>query len=77
MIFKVLKSSIPGSEYQCSIVIDNSHNHPTNSLHATSFRPILQETKEAIFMLFDSGMTSSQAYAEFIQKLKKGLGLLK
>ena len=54
----------------CSIVLEHKHNHAVNSLQALSFKSISQETVDSITALFESGMTASQAYAEFLRDLR-------
>ena len=39
-----------------------NHNHPIDSAHALSFRPIAVETKESFFELFRKGHTASTAH---------------
>ena len=39
-----------------------NHNHPLNSAHALSFRPISQETKELFIELFRKGHTAASAH---------------
>lgn len=42
--------------------ITHNHNHPIESAHALSFRPIDPETKESFFKLFRMGHSASSAY---------------
>ncbi len=39
-----------------------NHNHPIESAHSLSFRPIVDITKEAFFELFRKGHTASSAH---------------
>lgn len=70
---KILKrdSNEQPDPFRCTINIEHKHNHPVNSLHALSFKSISEETQNDIKMLFQSGMTASQAYAEFLSEFRR------
>ena len=42
--------------------ISFNHNHPIESAHTLSFRPVSNETKQQIFEYFQKGHTASSAY---------------
>jgi len=42
--------------------VSYNHNHPIESAHSLSFRPIHQETKEFFFKLFEVGHSASSAF---------------
>lgn len=44
------------------VQITFNHNHPIDSAHVLSFRPIAPETKEIFSELFRKGHTASSAY---------------
>jgi hypothetical protein len=44
------------------IQITFNHNHPIDSAHVLSFRPIAPETKEVFFEIFRKGHTAASAY---------------
>lgn len=60
----------PNENEKCCVFIEHDHNHPVESLHALSFKEISTETANSINSLFDSGMSASQAYMEFIQNFR-------
>ena len=71
MIFKVLKPEFSlQNEYPCIVYIEKSHNHPTQSLEATSFKDLTDSVKERVNGLFEIGMSPSLAYKEFLQNLR-------
>ena len=51
--------------------MENHHNHPTQSLEATSFKDLTDLVKEKVNSLFKLGMSPSLAYKEFLQNLRK------
>ncbi len=42
--------------------VSYNHNHPIESAHSLSFRPIHQETKEFFFKHFEVGLSASSAF---------------
>ena len=58
-------------KYPCLIIFENHHNHPTQSLEATSFKDLTDLVKEKFNSLFELGMSPSLAYKEFLQNLRK------
>ncbi len=77
-----LTVSIPTKKYQLAsldypylvshpAILDATfnHNHPIQSAHALSFRPIDSQTKESFFALFRKGHSASSAYHWYETKL--------
>ena len=54
-----------------NVFIERCHNHAVNSLQALSFKMLSTEIKMEIEALFSSGLTTSQAYNEFLSKFTK------
>ena len=50
--------------YPCFVKVLFNHNHPIDSGHALSFRPISQETKEPYIQLFEDDNSASSARYE-------------
>ena len=46
-----------------------NHNHPVNSSHALTFRPINSETEEVYFQLFSNGHSAASAWHAYETKL--------
>ena len=60
---KRLSSSLPYLvSHPAVFQIQFNHNHPIQSAHTLSFRPISPETKEAFFKLFRKGHSASSAH---------------
>ena len=59
------------SNNPCVIILENYHNHPTQSLEATSFKDLTDLVKEKINSLFELGMSPSLVCKEFLQSLRK------
>ena len=58
---KRLSSSLPYLvSHPAVFQIQFNHNHPIQSAHTLSFRPISPERKEAFFKLFRKGHSASQ-----------------
>ena len=70
MTVKVLKITSDKDLLKCKINLEYIHNHPIESLHALSFKSISTETSHKINLLYESGLTPSQAYSEFIQNFR-------
>ena len=51
--------------------MENYHNHPTQSLEATSFKDLTDLVKEKINSLFELGMSLSLVCKEFLQNFRK------
>ena len=49
--------------------IEWNHNHPTNSLHALSFKDIPPAVIETIKDMFSTGLLSGAAHKEFMREL--------
>ena len=58
-------------KYPCVIILQNNHNHPTQSLEAKSFIDLTDLVKEKVNSLFELGMSPSLAYKEFLKNLRK------
>ncbi|CAG8673336.1 19484_t:CDS:2 [Gigaspora margarita] len=56
---QILKNT---DRYPCIISLNFHHNHPLKLSHVMSFRPVSNETKNALFELFDAGHNPSSAY---------------
>ena len=52
------------------VFIEHCHNHAVNSLEAFIFKMLSTEIKMETKALFFSGLTSSQAYNEFLRNLQ-------
>jgi hypothetical protein len=50
--------------------IEWNHNHPTNSLHALSFKEIPTAVIEIIKDVFSSGLLPGAAHKEFMRELR-------
>lgn len=50
--------------HPCILQVIYNHNHPIESAHALSFRPINPETKNSFFKLFQKGHSASSAYQQ-------------
>ena len=78
MSVDILKSTSINSDAQpvpfnCTIDIEHRHNHPVNSFHALSFKYLRKNARKRKIksnQLFESGMTVSQAFAEFLGELR-------
>ena len=54
-----------------NIFIESCHNHAVSFLEALNFKMLSTETKMKIEALCSSGLTTSQAYNEFLSKFTK------
>jgi len=70
MTVKVYKAS--SENETCNIILEHEHNHPVESLHALTFKSISMDTLNSVNSLFESGMTASQAYLEYMQNFRIG-----
>ena len=59
-----------GEYYGSEIEIEWNHNHPTNSLHALSFKEIPDEVVETIKGMFSNGLLPGAAHKEFMRRLR-------
>lgn len=60
------------TEKECGSVLDIewNHNHPTNSLHALSFKDIPPAVIETIKAMFSTGLLPGAAHKEFMRELR-------
>lgn len=57
-------------EYLAEVSIEWNHNHPTNSLHALSFKEIPGEVVDTIKDMFARGLLPGAAHKEFMRILR-------
>ena len=63
---------LPRKETECGaeLNIEWNHNHPTNSLHALSFKEIPDEVVNKINDMFSNGLLPGAAHKEFMRQLR-------
>ena len=57
-------------KHPCLIDIHYNHNHPINSGHALSFRPVSDDVKQEYIHLFEAGHSSATARHEYTSQLQ-------
>ena len=57
-------------EYGAELDIEWNHNHPTNSLHASSFKEIPDAIVHTIKDMFSNGLLPGAAHKEFMRQLR-------
>ena len=63
-------SSLKYPQYPCFVKLSFNHNHPLDSGHALSFRPVSVATKDAYMHLFENGNSASSARHEYVRYLQ-------
>lgn len=59
------------SDFNCILDLEWTHNHPTQSLQALSFKDVAKSTQDEIYKLFEKGFTPGLAYREFWRLAKE------
>ena len=65
----IVRLSKTEKEFGSVLDIEWNHNHPTNSLHALSFKDIPPAVIETIKDMFSTGLLSGAAHKEFMREL--------
>ena len=63
-------STLKYPQYPCFVKLSFNHNHPLDSGHALSFRPVSVATKDAYMHLFENGNSAYSARHEYVRYLQ-------
>ena len=66
----VLKHRRIQEDYNTTLELEWTHNHPTMSLQSMSFNDIDQSTRDHIMELFEKGYSPSLAFKEMVRELR-------